>query len=119
MLYALLAHHLEAEVASWTKEEDDALMAELNKVHDRLTAEGRMGPAARLDYTASACTLRGGEVFDGPYAETKEQMLGFYLLDVADRDAAVAAARELQARNPGCIYEIRPVVFHLPGADIL
>lgn len=119
MLYALLAYHVETEVASWTQEEDDALMAEINKVHDRLTAEGRMGPAARLDYTASACTLRAGEVFDGPFAETKEQMMGIYLLDMPDRETVLAAARELQARNPGAVYEIRPVHFHLKGAAIL
>jgi hypothetical protein len=119
MLYALLAYHVETEVASWTREEDEALMADLNKIHDRLTAEGQMGPAARLDYTASACTLRGGEVFDGPFAETKEQMLGIYLLDLPDREAVLAAARELQAVNPGAVYEIRPVHFHLPGAAIL
>jgi hypothetical protein len=119
MLYALLAYHVETEVASWSQAEDAALMVELNKVHDRLTAEGRMGPAARLDYTGEALTLRGGVVTDGPFAETKEQLLGLYLLDVADRDAALAAARDLQKVNPGAVYEIRPIVFHLTGAPVL
>ena len=49
MLYAILAYHVEAEVMSWTPEEDAALMADLLRVHDRLIAEGRLGPAARLD----------------------------------------------------------------------
>jgi hypothetical protein len=119
MLYALLAYHVETEVASWSQAEDAALMVELNKVHDRLTAEGRMGPAARLDYTGEAVTLRGGVVTDGPFAETKEQLLGFYILDFPDRDAAVAAVRELQKVNPSAVYEIRPIIFHLTGAPVL
>jgi hypothetical protein len=50
-------------------------------------------------------------VFDGPFAETKEQLLGFYVVDVASQEEAEAIARELAAVNPGggC-YEIRPVM---------
>jgi hypothetical protein len=55
MLYAILAYHREDEVASWSADEDAALMLELNKVHDRLTAEKRLGPAARLGATGGAC----------------------------------------------------------------
>ena len=72
MLYAILAYHVEAEVASWTPEEDAALMADLHRVHDRLNQEGRLGPAARLGATEKARTLRGpgaGLVIDGPFAE--------------------------------------------------
>jgi hypothetical protein len=79
MLYAILAYHVEAEVMSWSPDEDAALMADLLRVHDRLTAEGRLGPAARLAPTGKARTLRGaggGMVIDGPFAETKEQLLG-------------------------------------------
>ena len=119
MLYAILAYHDEDEVQSWTREQDAALMRDLDKVHDRLTRQGRLGPAARLGATEGACVLRGngkGAVTDGPFTETKEQLLGFYLLDRADRDAAVAAARDLHDVNPSAIYEIRPVSLYLPGA---
>jgi hypothetical protein len=88
-------------------------------VHERLTRQRRLGPAARLGATQGACVLRGngkGAVTDGPFAETKEQLLGFYLLDFADRDAAIAAARDLHDVNPSAIYEIRPVSLYLPGA---
>ena len=51
MLYAILAYHVEADVMSWTPEEDAALMADLLRVHHRLTEEGRLGPAARLGPT--------------------------------------------------------------------
>jgi len=118
MLYAILAYHVEEHVTSWTPEEDTALMLDLNKVHDRLTQEGRMGPAARLGATNGACVLRGpgkGVVTDGPFTETKEQLLGFYVIDCADREAAIAAARDLRRANPSAMYEIRPVSLYRPG----
>jgi hypothetical protein len=119
MLYAILACHVEEEVASRTSQEDAALMRDLNKIHERLTQEGRLGPAARLGATQGACVLRGrgkGVVTDGPFTESKEQLLGFYVIDCADRSAAIAAARELGEVNPNAIYEIRPVFLYLPGA---
>ena len=118
MLYAILAYHIEDEVASWTPQEDAALMLELNTIHSRLEQEKRIGPAARLGATKDACVLRGpgkGVVADGPFTETKEQLLGFYVLDCADRDAAIAAARDLRKVNPSAMYEIRPVKLYRPG----
>ncbi|TAI67699.1 YciI family protein [Bradyrhizobium sp. Leo170] len=118
MLYAILAYHVETEVMSWTPEEDAALMVDLHKVHDRLTKEGRLGPAARLGETGKARTLRGpgaGVVIDGPFAETKEQLLGFYVVDCASEDAAIEAARDLRRFNPTAVYEIRPTTLYLPG----
>lgn len=116
MLYAILAYHVEDEVASWTPQEDAAVMRDLNQVHGRL--EGRMGPAARLGATGDACVLRGrgaGVVTDGPFAESKEQLLGFYVIDCGDREAAIAAARDLRQANPSATYEIRPVRVYRPG----
>jgi hypothetical protein len=116
MLYAILAYHVEDVVTSWTPEEDAALMQDLHRVHDRLHEDGRLGPAARLGATQRACTLRGpGLVIDGPFAETKEQLLGFYVVDCPTRDAAIDAARDLQRVNPTAVYEIRPVITYLPG----
>jgi hypothetical protein len=118
MLYAFLAYHVETEVTSWTPEEDAALMVDLHRVHDRLHQEGRLGPAARLGATKKARTLRGpgaGTVLDGPFAETKEQLLGFYVLDCASEEAAIEAARDLRRANPSAVYEIRPVQLYMPG----
>jgi hypothetical protein len=118
MLYAILAYHEEGVVASWTPEQDAALMADLHKVHERLKREGRLGPAARLGATERACTLRGpgaGMVIDGPFAETKEQLLGFYVVDCATREAAVEAVRDLRRANPTAVYEIRPILLYRPG----
>ncbi len=118
MLYAILAYHVEAEVNSWTQEEDAAVMTALSKVHVPLTEGGHLGPAARLGDTSKARTLRGpgaGVVLDGPFAETKEQLLGLYLMDFASEDAAVDACRALRRANPSAVYEIRPVRLYLPG----
>jgi hypothetical protein len=118
MLYAILAYHVEDEVTSWTPDQDAALMLDLDKVHERLNREGQMGPAARLGATRGACVLRGpgkGLVTDGPFTESKEQLLGFYVIDCVDRGAAIAAARDLRQVNPSAMYEIRPVRLYRPG----
>ncbi len=119
MLYAMLCYNAEDVVFSWSKEEDDAVMARLTVVHDRVRREGKLGPAARLMPTTAATTLRkdGGDqmVLDGPFAETKEQLLGFYVLDCASLDEALDIAREMGLANPGGAYEIRPVRLFLPG----
>ena len=118
MLYAILAYHVETSVMSWTPEEDAAVMANLQRAHARLNENGRLGPAVRLGGTKKARTLRGpgaGVALDGPFAETKEQLLGFYVVDVASEDAAIEAARELRRANPSAVYEIRPVALYLPG----
>ncbi len=118
MLYALLAYHVEDDVTSWTPQQDAGVMDNLSRIHDRLTQEGRMGPAARLGATDGACVLRGpgkGAVTDGPFTESKEQLLGFYVVDCADRDAAISAARDLRQVNPTAMYEIRPLRLYRPG----
>ncbi|MCP3477598.1 YciI family protein [Bradyrhizobium sp. CCGUVB1N3] len=118
MLYAILAYHVEREVMSWTKDEDAAVMTGLRAVQAPLKAKGHFGPAARLDETRKARTLRGpgtGVVLDGPFAETKEQLLGFYIMEFSDEAGAIAAARELRKANPGAVYEIRPIKLFLPA----
>ncbi|OYX33806.1 MAG: hypothetical protein B7Y99_06835 [Caulobacterales bacterium 32-69-10] len=122
MLYAILAYHEEDLVTAMTPDEDAALMTDLLTIHDRLIAEGRMGPAARLDVTGAAFTLRGGRggdtVIDGPFAETKEQLLGLYMVDCADREAVIEVARDLRRVNPTAVYEIRPIALYIPGAPV-
>jgi hypothetical protein len=121
MYYAILAYHVEEVVESWSAEEDAAVMADLHKVRVRLEHEGRLGPAARLGGTRQACTLRGpglGVVTDGPFAETKEQLLGFYVVNCATREEAVEAARDLRRANPTAVYEIRPISFFVPGVPL-
>ena len=122
MQFAILCFHNESTVRSWTPEQDDAVMTKLHVVHDRLHREGRLGPSARLDFTNTASTLHKNSdppvVTDGPFAETKEALLGFYVVDVADMQAALAIARELTKANPGGAYEIRPIRLYLAGAPM-
>jgi hypothetical protein len=117
MLYAILCYHSEAIVGGWSKAQDDAVMEKLDVVHQKLAADGRLGPVARLLPTSAATTLRKDSdpplVLDGPFAETKEQLLGFYIVDCDDLDQALEIARDLGRANPGGAYELRPIgVYH-------
>jgi hypothetical protein len=117
MLYTLLCYNKEDVVWSWTREEDDAVMNRLSVVHEKLIQEGKLGPSLRLLPTTAATTLRGKDmVIDGPFAETKEQLLGFYVIDVENLDAALDVARQLNAANPTSVYEIRPIALYVPEA---
>ena len=120
MLYAILCYHDEDFVGSWTKEQDAAVMTKLRVVQDKLAKQGRLGPVARLLPTTAATTLRKGGaeplVIDGPFAETKEQLLGFYVIDGESLDEVVGIARDFARANPGGSYEIRPVSLYLPGS---
>ena len=113
MLYAMLCYNSEDSVFSWSQEEDDAVMAKLAVVQKNLAKAGKMGPSLRLLPTTAATTLRKDEdpplVIDGPFAETKEQLLGFYVLDCADLEEALGIARDMAKANPGGAYEIRPI----------
>ena len=113
MMYAVLCYASEEVVGSWSSEEDEAVMERLEAVQKKLADQGRFGMSARLLPTTAATTVRKGReplVIDGPFAETKEQLLGFYLIDCADLDEAVETAKELAVANgaPGA-YELRPV----------
>jgi hypothetical protein len=114
MLYTVLCYNKEDVVWSWSKEEDDAVMNRLSVVHEKLVKSGKLGPSLRLLPTTAATTLRDKLVIDGPFAETKEQLLGFYILDVADLDEALDIVRQLSAANPTSTYEVRPVALYLP-----
>jgi hypothetical protein len=113
MLYAILCYNSEAAVGAWSKQYHDETMARLHAVNDKLAKQGRLGPVARLLPTTAATTLRKGReelVIDGPFAETKEQLLGFYIVDCASLDEAISTAKDLAKANPGTgSYEIRPV----------
>ncbi len=122
MLYAILCYHDEAAVGAWTAEEEAACMARLAVVQDGLAREGRLGPVARLLPTTAAVTLRKGSenlVLDGPFAETKEQLLGFYMVECETLEAALQTANALAQANPGQGgYELRPVAMFRPGGDV-
>ena len=119
MLYTILCYNSEETIGTWTKEHDDSVMAKLAVVQDKLAKKGKLGPVARLRPTRSARTLWKDRephfVTDGPYAETKEQILGFYVIDCDTQDEAIEIARELGRANPGGAFEVRPISVFFPG----
>jgi len=94
MLYAILCYNSEDICGAWTKEENAAVMARLGVVQEKLARQGRLGPVARLLPTTAATTVRKAEeplVIDGPFVETKEQLLGFYVVECATLEDAIRA----------------------------
>src|SRR5690349_3897348 len=118
MLYAVLYYNEEDVIWSFNEEEDQAVVARVGTVQDQLSEAGKMGPSLRLLPTTSATTLRKLQdpplLIDGPFAETKEQLLGVYVVDAANLDDAIEISRELAAAHPGGAYEIRPVAVYHP-----
>jgi hypothetical protein len=112
MLYAIICYHSEAVVCGWSKEQDDTVMARHQEVLGKIAAKGKLGPTARLMPTTTATTVRAGRqltVLDGPFAETKEQLLGFFLIDCENLEEAIEYAKEL-ATDSGGTMEVRPVM---------
>lgn len=119
MLYAILCYDSEAVTSSWSKEKDDQVMASLLEVQSKLAAQGRLGPVARLLPTTAATTIRKGKepiIMDGPFAETKEQLLGFYVIECATLDEAIATAKDLaKASGSAGAFELRPLQYFAPN----
>jgi hypothetical protein len=110
MQYAILCYDSEAVVGGWSKERDDAVMANSLAVKTELAAQGKMGPTLRLMPTTAATTIRAGTqpvVLDGPFAETKEQLLGFYVVECDDLNEAIEIAKKF-LHGSGAM-EIRPI----------
>jgi hypothetical protein len=118
MLHAILIH---GDESNWSKmSEADAKQAFVSFMayNAELVRAGVLRSGAQLAPSRSSTTLRAprGEVIttDGPFAETKEQLGGFYVIEVADLDAALAWAGKCPAVYGGAI-EVRPVTT-VPGA---
>jgi hypothetical protein len=120
MMYAVLCYNDEQMVCGWSKEQDDAVMTALHVAHDKWEKAGKLKPSIRLLPTSAATTLHKAKdlVIDGPYAETKEALLGFYIIDVANLEEGLEFARDLAKANPGGAYELRPIHLYNPGTPI-
>jgi hypothetical protein len=119
MLYAILCYNQEAVVDAWSKEKDDHVMEMHGMAMQKIAAKGKLGPVARLMNTTTATTLRAGReplVIDGPFAETKEQLLGFYIVDCEKLDEVIEIARNF-LHETGAL-EIRPVRLFEPGVGL-
>jgi hypothetical protein len=94
-------------------------MAKCDAVAHELAAQGRLGPVGRLMPTTTAMTVRASReplVLDGPFAETKEQLLGFYLVDCKSLEDALQVARNLVG-GTGAL-EVRPLATFYPGIGL-
>ncbi|HZF24682.1 MAG TPA: YciI family protein [Steroidobacteraceae bacterium] len=120
MLYSVLIYDSEAMTTSRSKEEDDELVARHVRVQQKLAAEGKLGPVVRLMPTTAAVTVRQGReavVIDGPFAETKEQLLGLYVVDCPTLDEAIEAARLIGTACNSRALEVRPIRWYRAGAE--
>lgn len=119
MLYSILCYNLESVVGAWSKEKEADVMAHHQQVLDRLAAQNKLGPVARLMPTTTATTVRAGRealVLDGPFAETKEQLLGFYVVDCGSLEEVVEIAKELSMETGA--HEIRPIMMFNGRGDV-
>jgi len=112
MKYMLLIHSPEAFYKSASKADIEQSMAAYMAYTEAMKKAGVMLAGDRLQPVATATTVRvtNGKtaVLDGPYAETKEQLGGYYIIDVPDLDAALSWAARCPGASHGAI-EVRPV----------
>ena len=112
MNYLLMIYTDEAELESSSQADGEATLAAYSAFTQSIADSGVLRGGDALEPTAMATTVRvrGGEVVvtDGPFAETKEQLGGYYAIECADLDAAIEIAARIPGAVPGAI-EIRPI----------
>ena len=112
MQYMLLIYGNEASSQAASKAEMDQMLAAYGAYTEALKKAGIMSGANRLQRSTAATTVRvangKSEGLDGPYAETKEQLGGYYIIDVPDLDAALSWAGRCPGASHGTV-EVRPV----------
>jgi len=115
MQYMLLIYDNEKMWPSMNEKERNALMGEYFAFTEELKASGKLvkGDALQPTQTATTVRVRDGKrlTTDGPFAETKEQLGGYYLVEAKDLDAALAIAARIPGAKTGSI-EVRPVMIY-------
>lgn len=110
MKYMLLIY---ADENAWTDAERERCYAESTQLTHRLNTEGKFLGASPLHPVASATSVRVRDgkrlVTDGPFAETHEQLGGYFLIEAQDLDEAIGIAGEIPGARKGTV-EIRPVI---------
>lgn len=111
MLYSILIYGTEGLFDKLSPEAQEALLGKHRHLQETMRDKGKLGPFARLMPTTTAVAIRGGGkaplVTDGPYAETKEALLGFYIVECDSLEEAIEAAKLLPL-DVGTL-EVRPV----------
>ncbi|HTO54221.1 MAG TPA: YciI family protein [Myxococcota bacterium] len=124
MLYAILCYGDQDKVRGISAAQEEALMQKLGKVHARLIDDKKLGPHFRLMTTGAAKTLRAedGSVYDGPFAETKEALLGLYVVECESLDDALRIAHDLEVprieAGVGGQLEVRPLLAYFEGTAL-
>ena len=112
MKFMLLVHHNEAAFEQMNEDERRRLLAESVKLTHELHAKGQYLSASPLHPTPTATVVRVRDgtplVTDGPFVETREQLAGYFLIDVKDQADAVATAKKVPGARIGSV-EVRPV----------
>jgi hypothetical protein len=112
MKYMLLIYGNEAAMQSASKADTERTLAAYGAYAEALNKAGVMVDGNRLQRTTSATTVRANDgktnVLDGPYAETKEQLGGYFMIDVPDLDAALSWAARCPGASHGAV-EVRPI----------
>jgi hypothetical protein len=120
MQYLMLIYQNEAEFAKATEKELTPMYQEYGKLRDELAAGGKFIGGNQLQPTGTATTVRVRDgkraVTDGPFAETKEQLGGYFLVDAKDLDEAIAIAGRIPSARTGSI-EVRPIVVRAQAAQ--
>jgi hypothetical protein len=112
MKYMLLIHDSEKVWGALSQDEQQQIMADYRRFSDEIKATGQYLAGSQLQPTSAATSVRvrNGKrvVTDGPFAETREQLGGYYLVDAKDLDEAIGLAERLPSAKLGTI-EIRPL----------
>jgi hypothetical protein len=115
MQFLLLIYDQEADWAKLTPAQQGAMYQEYGQFTKEITEKGMYLGGNQLKPIATATTVRvrdGKRVTtDGPFAETKEQLGGYYLIEAKDLDDAIAVASRIPSVRWGSI-EVRPIIFH-------
>ena len=112
MQYLLLIYHNESQWERMSPTQQTIVHQEYRDLIQRLASTGKYLAGDELKPTTTATTVRVREglqsITDGPFAETKEQLGGYFLVNANDLDEAIAIAAQIPSARDGCI-EIRPV----------
>jgi hypothetical protein len=113
MKYLCLIYENEGEWANYSKEQTDAIMGEYFTFTDDIKKSGHLlgGEALQPTQTATTVRVRNGKVSttDGPFAETKEQLGGYYLVEAKDLNDAIQVAARIPGARHGAV-EVRPII---------
>lgn len=114
MYYALLIYEAESLTDNYTPQAQEAALAGHRALQERSKADHAFVEANQLmpGTVATTVKVRGGQdvVLDGPYAETKELLIGLYVMQCANLDEAIAYARQIPHAGTGAV-EVRPMAY--------